>query len=99
MTALIIRTQSFVYLDKSAFYGLDESTVIYAEESQINTIKELFKGLVLPLSEYEANNIFTSQEECNAYKEEIIYNMSGQRLSTIPEKGIYIYKGRKIIAP
>lgn len=90
---LIIRGVLNLYSsDRYIFDGMDTSTIIYTPASQVESLKKIYGGDVLPLEEYTSNIRPTN----NSYdKPSPTYNLQGRRLSTTPQKGVYIQNGKK----
>ena len=95
LNTIIIRGTFPDGLRYDTFYAMDvERTVIYCQPSEIDKFKKVFKGIVLPLNDYQtgiaAQKIETAQSpQC--------HDLQGRRLSYQPQKGIYIQNGKKIL--
>ena len=98
LEALVIRGIIDNYLSGGALSGLDESTVLYVQESEINRYKAIFHGTVLPLESYqEPYYAVQSMTIPTTGASKGIYDLQGRRLSAMPQKGVYIQNGKKII--
>lgn len=89
---LIIRGR-LRYFDKYIFDGLDTSTTIYTQASQVQKIKNIYEGAVLPLEKYPSGILSTKSSPDNPSP---VYNLQG-RLAPTPQKGVYIQNGKKVI--
>ena len=89
---LIIRGR-LRYFDKYIFDGLDTSTTIYTQASQVQKIKNIYEGAVLPLEKYPSGILSTKSSPDNPSP---VYNLQG-RLAPTPKKGVYIQNGKKVI--
>ena len=80
-------------LRRDTFDCMDDATILYVQQSEIEKFKRVFSGTVLPLEEYVSNiNHITSNQATKT-----IYDLQGRRLSEKPAKGIYIQNGKKIV--
>ena len=80
-------------LDRSVFDKMDTSTTIYTIASQVEKIKQIYEGVVLPLEEY-TNGI----EQIESHQTTVpIFDLQGRRLTGQPTKGIYIHNGRMVV--
>ncbi|WP_027454433.1 leucine-rich repeat protein [Xylanibacter brevis] len=80
-------------ITQDIFQYMDTSTVIYTQICQIEKIQKIYKGKVLPLSDYSLRISELHQLKGN----ETIIDLQGRRLSRIPEKGMYIKDGKKYV--
>jgi len=81
-------------LRNDTFAIMDDATILYVQQSEINKFKKVFPGTVLPLEEYTSDINQMKIHQPSA----IVYDLQGRRLTGEPGKGIYIQNGRKIIA-
>ncbi|MBR5061021.1 MAG: leucine-rich repeat domain-containing protein [Prevotella sp.] len=89
--ALVFRGVFDEDLRKDTFYSLGSSTIIYAQPSEIYKFQKVFSGTVLPLENYVPTDIPNIEREQNSY---LMYDLNG-RITTLPQKGIYIQNGKK----
>ena len=90
---LVIRGTFPNGLRKDTFYFMDDATILYVQQSEIEKFKKVFSGTVLPLEEYVSNiNHITSNQTTKTS-----YDLQGRRLSEKPDRGIYIQNGKKIV--
>ena len=94
LDALVIRG----ILDSSCmsqylFRGLNESSKLYVQASEIDRYRGVFPGTILPLEEY-----YTGVQAPASLKDPSspVYDLNGVRIKQ-PQKGVYIRNGKKII--
>lgn len=80
-------------IERLIFDKMDTSTIIYTPASQVEKIKKIYDGAVLPLEKYISGILSTKS---SPDKPSPVYNLQG-RLAPTPQKGIYIQNGKKII--
>lgn len=82
--------------DKSyyAFSYMTSKPTLYVPESEIEYIKTLYKGPVLPLSSAEQTVGISDVNKSNATDS---YDLQGRRLNDKSTKGVYIENGRKVV--
>ena len=94
------------YLSGRSFEGMGKSSIIYARQSEIDKIKKVYTGNVLPLDSYTAIHDLSSPEMVIGQSSDgKWYDLSGRRLSVSPAssvpsvlpKGVYIRDGRKVL--
>ena len=85
---------------------MGNSTIIYARQSEIDKIKKVYSGEVLPLDSYTAIHDLSSPEMVNGKSSNgKWYDLTGRRLpvssaSPVPSvfpKRVYIKDGRKVL--
>ena len=81
-------------LRNDTFAIMDDATILYVQQSEINKFKKVFPGTVLPLEEYTSDINQMKIHQPSA----IVYDLQGRRLTGEPGKGIYIQNGRKMVA-
>ena len=72
---------------------MDTSTTIYTLTSQVEDLKKIYKGEVLPLEEY----IDGIEQVKLRQPSSISFDLQGRRLNDKPSKGIYIQNGKKVV--
>lgn len=93
-TNLIIRGNLGQHPIGRIFDGMDTSTTVYTLASQVNRLKTIYKGVVLPLEDYTSGIwLTTSSSDISSP----VYDLQGCRLSKEPAHGVYIQNGRKRI--
>ena len=91
------------FLSERSFEGMGNSTIIYARQSEIDKIKKVYSGEVLPLDSYTAIHDLSSPEMVNGQSSNAQwYDLSGRRLSvpsasSVLPKGVYIKDGQKVM--
>lgn len=91
---LIIRGTFPQGLRGDTFYSMDDEVVIYAQRSEIDKIKKVFTGSVLPIEDYSTGiENKTTWPVGNLYT----YDLQGRRLAKEAKKGVYIKDGRKYV--
>ncbi len=90
---LIVRGTFPEELRDDTFYFMDDATVIYVQPSEIEKFKKVFNGTVLPLEEY-TNDI---KQIMSIQSSGPIYTLQGQRVESVPRKGVYIQNGKKVV--
>jgi len=90
---LVIRGTFPNGLRDDTFMFMDEATVLYVQQSEIEKFKKVFSGTVLPLEEYTSNIEQVKQHQQSAP----LYDLQGRRLTSQPSKGVYIQSGKKIV--
>lgn len=92
--SLIIRGTKGFYanLNKYIFEGMDTSATIYCRASEVENIKEIYDGVVLPLEDY-TSGIRTTEYLSGTHAP--AYDLQGRRVNGQPTKGIYIKDGKK----
>ena len=81
-------------LRNDTFAIMDNATILYVQQAEIENFKKVFHGTVLPLEEYTSGIDQIKIHQPSA----IVYDLQGRRLTGKPSKGLYIQNGRKIIA-
>ena len=81
-------------LRNDTFAIMDDATILYVQQSEINKFKKVFHGTVLPLEEYTSDINQMKIHQPSA----IVYDLQGRRLTGAPGKGLYIQNGRKKVA-
>jgi len=81
-------------IPQDIFAYMDTSTVIYTHVSQIEKLQKLYKGKVLPISDYNLRVSEIPQTEI----QKTVFDLQGRRLSAIPAKGLYIKNGKKFVS-
>ena len=81
------------YLYK-AFMYMSSTPTLYVPESEVDYIKTIYSGPVLPITDYnqalgisDVNNSVTTDS----------YDLQGRRINGKPTKGVYIESGRKVV--
>jgi hypothetical protein len=92
LDALIIRGKISWNQKNGPFVGMNTSSVIYTLPAQVNKLKEVYAGNVLPLSDYQAG-ISTVTLSPSAHSQQL-FDLQGRRLAAPPAKGVYIQGGR-----
>ena len=90
---LVIRGTFPNGLRDDTFMFMDEATVLYVQQSEIEKFKKVFSGTVLPLEEYTSNIEQVKQHQQSAP----LYDLQGRRLTSQPSKGVYIQSGKKVV--
>lgn len=91
---LIIRGNLGLYPSSHIFDGMDTSTTVYTLASQVNRLKTIYKGVVLPLEDYTSGIwLTTSSSDISSP----VYDLQGRRINGKPGKGVYIENGRKVV--
>ncbi len=80
-------------LRRDSFYCMDDATILYVQQSEIEKFKRFFSGTVLPLEEYTDNIEQIEIHQPSAP----LYDLQGRRLSDKPDKGLYIQNGKKYV--
>jgi hypothetical protein len=80
-------------IERLIFDKMDTSTIIYTPASQVEKIKKIYDGAVLPLEKYISGILSTKSSPDNPSP---VYDLQGRQTPT-PQKGIYIRNGKKII--
>ena len=95
LESLVIRgTLNSKDLNQYSMGGLDESTTLYVQKSEIDRYKKLFSGKILALDEYQTG----IQAPTSANDDiDLIYDLSGRRVQGTPKKGVYIQNGKKYV--
>jgi hypothetical protein len=95
LESLVIRgTLNSKDLNQYSMGGLDESTTLYIQKSEIDRYKKLFSGKILALDEYQTGiQAPTSSQDHAGY----IYDLSGRRVQGTPKKGVYIQNGKVVV--
>ena len=90
---LVIRGTFPNGLRQDTFYFMDDATILYVQQSEIEKFKKVFSGTVLPLEEYtnSIEQVKLHQPSTSAY------DLQGHRLNNIPSKGVYIQNGKKVV--
>ena len=70
------------------------TVTFYVPESEVEYIKTLYKGPVLPLSSFDQT---VGISDVNRSTSTDSYDLQGRRLTGKPAKGVYIEDGRKKI--
>lgn len=90
------------YLSGRSFEGMGKSSIIYARKSEIDKIKKVYTGNVLPLDSYtgihdvKANDGTSLNPQPSSLSH--LYDLSGRRLTSPPTRGgVYIKDGKKVI--
>lgn len=90
------------FLSERSFEGMGNSTIIYARQSEIDKIKKVYSGEVLPLDLYtgihdvKANDGTSLNPQPSSLSH--LYHLSGRRLTSPPTRGgVYIKDGKKVI--
>ena len=89
---LVIRGTFPNGLRDDTFMFMDEATVLYVQQSEIEKFKKIFSGTVLPLEEYTSNIEQVKQYQQSAPH----YDLHG-RLSIQLSKGVFIQNGKKVV--
>ena len=76
------------------FYSMDDSTIIYVQQSEIEKFKKIYHGIVLTLEDYTSN---IDQMESHQLLT-TSYDLQGRQISSVKGKGIYIQNGKKRIS-
>jgi hypothetical protein len=94
--ALIIRGRFETKdIQKDAFEGMDVSSVIYVQPSEIEKFKKVYQGTVLPLTDYVPSGLSPVTGQSSASQShDILYDLQGRRLTTEPKRGVYIKGGK-----
>jgi hypothetical protein len=90
---LVIRGTFPNGLRDDTFMFMDEATVLYVQQSEIEKFKKVFSGTVLPLEEYTSNIEQVKQHQQSAP----LYDLQGRRLTSQPSKGVFIQSGKKVV--
>ena len=82
-------------IQEDAFEGMDVSSVIYVQPSEIEKFKKVYQGTVLPLTDYVPSGLssVTGQSSVSQHHD-ILYDLQGRRLTTEPKRGAYIKGGK-----
>ena len=84
-------------LDDGALLGMDASTVICVQQSEVDKYKEIYKGTVLPLPGEPANIHYPDFRISAKPWHSSTYDLQGRRMTKQPQKGVYIQDGRKVV--
>ena len=94
------------FLSERSFEGMGNSTIIYARQSEIDKIKKVYSGEVLPLDSYTAIHDLSAPEMVNGQSSNgKWYDLSGRRIGDgqwkmdngqLP-RGVYIRDGKKVL--
>ena len=94
--ALVIRgSLEWKNIPEDVFNGMDASSVIYVQPSEIEKFKKVYQGTVLPLTDYVPSGLssVTGQSSVSQHHD-ILYDLQGRRLTTEPKRGAYIKGGK-----
>lgn len=82
------------WVNEWLFYGMDTKTNVYAQPSEVEKFKKIYKGPIHPLSE-EMNSIsdFTLPKNNSS----ALFDLQGRRIFGEPSPGIYITHGKKYV--
>lgn len=80
-------------LRNDTFYFMDDATILYVQQSEIEKFKKVFHGTVLSLDEYTSDIDQMKIHQTST----IVYDLQGRRLTGKPTKGLYIQNGRKVM--
>jgi hypothetical protein len=82
-------------IQEDAFEGMDVSSVIYVQPSEIEKFKKVYQGTVLPLTDYVPSGLssVTGQSSVSQHHD-ILYDLQGRRLTAEPKHGVYIKGGK-----
>ena len=81
-------------VNRHLFDGLSESAKVYVPASEIDRYKEVYSGTILPLEDYHTGiQVTTSAREDH----NPAYDLNGRRIKGVPQKGVYIQNGRKVV--
>ena len=93
-------------MSERIFEGMGNSTTIYARQSEIDKIKKVYSGEVLPLDLYTSIHDLSSPEMVNGTSSDgQWYDISGRRIGDgqwkmdngqLP-RGVYIRDGKKVL--
>ena len=83
------------YLYK-AFMYMSSTPTLYVPESEVEYIKTIYSGPVLPISA-SGETLGISDVNQNTGKQVEHYDLQGRRLTGKPTKGVYIESGRKVV--
>jgi hypothetical protein len=93
---LIIRGILNLYSsDRYIFDGMDTSTIIYTPASQVESLKKIYGGDVLPLERYTSDIRPTKNL---SDKPSPVYDLQGRRITTEPHRGLFVRNGKKILS-
>ena len=80
------------------FDCMEESTVMYVQQSEVDKFKKVFSGKVLPLESYTGTGVNPLRNSLSTTAN--VYNLQGRRIQGEPQrKGVYIRGGRKYVRP
>lgn len=82
------------WINEYLFSGMDTQTKVYVQPSEVEKIQKVYQGTVYPLPD-EINGISETISPISNSPE--LYDLIGRRLNGIPQKGIYIRNGRKVV--
>ena len=75
------------------FRLMDEATILYVQQSEIEKFKQYYQGTVLPLEEY-TSGIDPMKKDGTT---DTVYDLRGRQLKSLPNKGVYIQNGKKVV--
>ena len=95
LESLVIRgTLNSKDLNQYSMGGLDESTTLYVQKSEIDRYKKLFSGKILALDEYQTG--IQAPTYAN-HDTGLTYDLQGRKVQGTPKKGVYIQNGKKLV--
>lgn len=97
LDALVIRGK----LDEQSvsnylFMGLDRSSKVYVQTSEIERYNKVYAGTVLPLEEYKGYTSVNCYMPLRSIPDSTCYDLQGRKLQQTLQKGIYIQDGKKV---
>ena len=77
---------------------MEESTVMYVQQSEVEKFKKVFSGKVLPLESYTGTGM--NPLSSSLFNNSNAYDLQGRRIQGEPQKkGVYIRGGKKYVRP
>ena len=94
--ALVIRgSLEWKNIPEDVFNGMDASSVIYVQPSEIEKFKKVYQGTVLPLTDYVPSGLSSVTGQSSvSQNHDILFDLQGRRLKTEPKHGVYIKGGK-----
>lgn len=90
---LVIRGAFESLCGSASFYGMDESSVVYVQASELGKFRSVYHGKVFPISDYNPSGLSTFTAQPTGATQ--VYGLQGRRLRGKPVRGLYIEQGRK----
>jgi hypothetical protein len=79
-------------LGEYLFSGMDTSTVVYAQASEVDRLQKLYAGTVCSLDVLGISKVEMPSSDTSA-----IFDLQGRRINDEPKRGLYIRDGKKVI--
>ena len=96
LETIVIRGMFPDELRSDTFYFMDEATVMYVQQSEVEKFKKVFPGTVFPLESYDETGMKPLENTLsdNSY----IFDLQGRRIQGEPaKKGVYLKNGKKYV--